>query len=423
MNGNVTRRSLTLALALAAGVLSFAAETIAQPRAANPHGPIELDCALCHGEADPDASGQDVKFDHSMTGFPLEGRHRQAHCRDCHEDPRFAFVGTGCADCHIDVHAGELGADCEQCHSPQSEWIDRDRQREAHDQTSFPLVGAHSRVDCELCHLQEAQEQFVGTPTDCWHCHHEAYAATTDPDHEAAGMGTDCSECHSPLAATWGRGDFVHPASFPLTGGHAGIACATCHTDGFGAPATDCYSCHRDDYESANDPDHAAFGFPTDCTTCHRPSDLSWDRGRFEHPASFPLTGGHSGVSCAECHVSSATPSADCYACHQADYDGTNDPNHRSAGFPTDCAACHSTRSWSPSTWDHDTLFPIYSGKHDGEWNSCADCHLNSADYGSFECIYCHEHGRTETDGHHDEVDDYVYQSTACYQCHPDGRE
>ena len=34
---------------------------------------------------------------------------------------------------------------------------------------------------------------------------------------------------------------------------------------------------------------------------------------------------------------------AGCVACHQDDYDGTNDPAHMAAGFPTDCMACHTT--------------------------------------------------------------------------------
>ena len=54
----------------------------------------------------------------------------------------------------------------------------------------------------------------------------------------------------------------------------------------------------------------------------------------------FPLTGKHQTVACAQCHVGgkyAGTPT-DCYACHQAKYQATKNPNHVAAGFPTTCA-------------------------------------------------------------------------------------
>lgn len=333
-------------LILLMGAGAVAAEDI--PRAGNPHGDIELDCYLCHSEGSWQTT-EDVKdFDHAAMGFTLEGRHAQAHCRDCHRDPRFAFVGTSCADCHVDIHKGGLGPDCASCHDPRG-WVQRSEARAAHDATAFPLVGAHSRVDCDACHSDALSGQYVGTPTDCYYCHAETWAATTNPEHQAVGFGQDCITCHSVYAATWGRGDFVHPPSFPLTGGHGALDCVDCHSDGFG------------------------------------------------------------GVS------------ADCYVCHQTDYEGTTNPNHLSAGFPTDCAACHTTTAWEPSTWDHDTIFPIYSGRHRNEWDACADCHVVSSNYMVYECIFCHEHNQNDTDNDHSEVNDYQYLSAACLECHPDG--
>ncbi|MDO9173009.1 MAG: hypothetical protein Q7W29_14380, partial [bacterium] len=73
--------------------------------------------------------------------------------------------------------------------------------------------------------------------------------------------------------------------------------------------------------------------------------------------------------------------------------------------------------------WNHDTLFPIYSGRHDNEWNACVDCHVTPTNYAVFECIFCHEHNRTETDQQHQGESGYVYQSAACFQCHPRGSE
>jgi hypothetical protein len=131
-------------------------------------------------------------------------------------------------------------------------------------------------------------------------------------------------------------------------------------------------------------------------------------------------------VACASCHVSGpiGPVAAECVSCHRADYDATTDPNHASAGFPTDCASCHGTAGWSGAAFDHDGLFfPIYSGKHRGKWSSCADCHVNPTNYSAFECILCHEHSnRNEVDNKHDGVSGYSYTSSACYRCHPDGR-
>jgi hypothetical protein len=75
-----------------------------------------------------------------------------------------------------------------------------------------------------------------------------------------------------------------------------------------------------------------------------------------------------------------------------------------------------------PSTFDHDDLFfPIYSGKHDGEWDECSDCHTEPTNYSVFSCITCHEHNQSEMDNEHREVSGYVYDSDACYNCHPNG--
>ncbi len=390
------------------------------PKAGNPHGPMKLDCTLCHGPDEGISQQVIEKFDHSATGFELEGLHSRVECRDCHQDPRFAFVGTSCADCHADIHQGRLGPVCENCHSPNG-WVEKDEQRLAHDQTSFPLVGVHARVDCDACHSDAATGHFTGTPTDCFFCHQETWAATENPDHEAVGFETDCLLCHSYFASSWGSGDFIHPANFPLEGGHRSLDCMDCHTGGFGNVATDCYSCHQEDFEGTDDPDHVSADFPLVCAVCH--TTTAWEPAQFEHDLTgFPLDGAHNGLDCLACHETGYTGTpTDCYSCHQSDYDDTNDPDHFSANFPTDCTPCHTTRAWEPSTWDHDTLFPIYSGRHREEWDSCADCHTVQSNFSVFECIFCHEHNLTDTGKDHSEVQDYEYLSVSCFECHPRG--
>ena len=206
-------------------------------------------------------------------------------------------------------------------------------------------------------------------------------------------------------------------------GGHAGLECAQCHTAGFGGAVPDCYACHQTDYEAVADPDHVDAGFPTQCVVCH--SSTAWSPASFNHDVTgFALTGAHRSADCAACHTSgyTGTPS-DCYACHQADFEGTTDPDHLTSGFGTDCAACHGTTAWEPSTWDHDPLFPITTGRHANEWVSCADCHVVAGNYSTFECIFCHEHNQTDMDRKHDEENGYQFLSTACLDCHPRGEE
>jgi hypothetical protein len=149
-------------------------------------------------------------------------------------------------------------------------------------------------------------------------------------------------------------------------------------------------------------------------------------------PATFPthndyyvLSGAHAGIatSCAECHNGNynSTPNT-CVGCHLDDYNQTNDPDHDVANFPTNCEDCHSQSAWQPATFDHDDqYFPIYSGKHNGEWNTCTDCHTNPTNYAVFSCIDCHEHNQASMNSEHQGVSGYQWNSNACLNCHPDG--
>ncbi len=485
-------RSLLFLLCLVWAGSVLAQDEPPVPRVGNPHGPMELDCKLCHAGASWELSSAS-SFDHDSTGFPLEGMHQHALCRDCHQEPVFAHIGTQCADCHTDTHRGRLGPSCSDCHTPKS-WVDQPRMREEHNATALPLVGAHERVDCDACHSGAVTGDYVGTPTDCYACHADVYAATEDPDHTLAGFSTDCERCHGVFSSTWGSGDFIHALNFPLTGAHRLAECVACHADGFaGTPTacvachqseydttvdpdhiaanfpvdcqmchtttawlpgtydhnatafpltgahrplacldchatgyvgtpTDCFACHQADYDNTVDPDHGVSMFPTDCRTCH--NTTAWEPADYDHNLTgFPLTGAHAPLDCLSCHDTGyvGTPS-DCFACHQSEYDNTIDPNHLASNFPVSCEECHTTSAWEPSTWDHDILFPIDSGKHQGEWDSCVDCHVVQTDYSVFECIFCHEHNnQTDVDNDHSEERDYTYTSIGCFDCHPRG--
>ena len=87
------------------------------------------------------------------------------------------------------------------------------------------------------------------------------------------------------------------------------------------------------------------------------------------------------------------------------------------------CYGCHPTGEVGDFT-EHDALyFPIYSGKHRDKWDDCSICHTDPSDWSVFSCIECHEHDRSKMDDEHREVNGYVYDSQACYDCHPTGEE
>ncbi len=109
------------------------------------------------------------------------------------------------------------------------------------------------------------------------------------------------------------------------------------------------------------------------------------------------------------------TSKTDCIACHQADYQ----QQHATDGYSTTCTGCHTVNNWT-SNFNHDPLFPINSGAHQGKWQTCATCHNVPGDPKQFTCLQCHI--QSEMDPKHRERSGYSYDSQSCYRCHPRGR-
>ena len=380
------------------------------------------DCTLCHNEV----QWQGSSFDHlTASGFALIEAHNTLKCTQCHQQNQLTGLPRDCFGCHESDYstvtdpnhaAGGYPRDCTTCHT-QTAWTPATFD---HNTTDFALTGKHQTVGCAECHVNNV---YTGTPKECWSCHEEDYNGVQDPNHLAGAFDHDCTVCHSTNA--WQPSTFDHNATqFPLDGAHTSVACATCHAEGYAGTATDCWSCHQSDYNGVQDPNHITNNFDHDCSTCH--STSAWQPATFDHNlTAFALTGAHISVACSDCHTDGyANTPQDCYFCHEKQYIGTNDPNHAAAQFPQQCENCHNTTDWGNTTWDHDNqYFPIYSGEHQDEWNTCGDCHVNSADYSVFECITCHDHNQTKMDDEHNEVADYQYLSSACYQCHPKGKK
>jgi hypothetical protein len=310
---------------------------------------------------------------------------------------------------------------CEGCHQTAA-W--RPATGIDHSKTRFPLTGAHLSATCTQCH---AGGRYAGTSTECASCHQGDYQRTSSPNHAAAGFPNTCATCHQTAAWRPASGIDHSRTRFPLTGAHRNLGCSACHGNGrYAGTPTECVSCHQSDYQRTSNPDHAGSGFPTTCGTCHSTSAWRPASGVDHNRTRFPLTGAHRSVACAQCHAGgryTGTPTA-CYSCHQSDYQRTGNPNHAASGFPTTCESCHATSGWRPATFNHDPLFPIYSGKHRSVWRGCDECHVAPGNFRVFECVRCHEHSnKAQVDSKHREVRNYQYVSTACYSCHPRGSE
>jgi hypothetical protein len=388
---------------------------------------LDTGCASCHGDAHRGTLGSDCTACHAVDRnfrnasrgfhkqglFPLEGRHLEVPCADCHWDGAVKGTPTRCYDCHWirrqdDPFRTRLGNECENCHRPIS-WTAVAWDHGA--ATGYPLGGQHMFLDCTNCHPGLRVDR--PPQPDCVGCHLSDYQSTQDPDHEAAGFPTDCFICHRPSDGSWDRGVFVHP--FQLVGRHALSECADCHAgEVYAGTPTDCIGCHLGDYNRADDPDHAAAGFPTDCELCHRPTDGSWDDGRFNH--SYRLAGVHATLQCESCHSSGVyegLPSR-CVDCHLDEYHAATDPNHEAAGFPTNCNQCHrgADPDWHQGRYPH-SLWPLV-GSHTAQ--RCTACHTGTVYAGlPSECVDCHLDDYNTTDDPDHAAAGFP---TSCELCH-----
>ncbi|MFN8256060.1 MAG: hypothetical protein U0W24_10255 [Bacteroidales bacterium] len=388
-----------------------------------PHGPnFNISCNVCHSTDSWKLDKEHYSFNHDSTAMPLKGQHTQVNCRSCHPTLIFSEAKTECNECHTDMHESTVGKDCSRCHNAFSWLVNNITQ--IHQQSRFPLVGVHANVDCNSCHLSETLFRFDVIGTECYSCHRDKYESATEPNHITAGFSTVCNDCHSIFAKEWNEAGFNH-SIFPLTQGHAIGDCSLCHINGdYSNTSPDCISCHQNDFNSTTNPNHSEAGFSTDCKTCHTTAP-GWKPASFDHTL-FPLTLGHAIDDCTKCHINGnySNTSNVCVSCHQNDYNNTTNPQHSTLGFSTNCQDCHTTDpGWKPAKYtQHDALsFPIYSGKHKGEWSACSECHPNASNYKVISCIDCHAHNKNEMDDKHKDEQDYIYSSDACLNCHPNG--
>jgi hypothetical protein len=387
----------------------------------SPHKKLTLACDACHVAT----SFNDIRFDHTATGFALEGQHAVAKCLSCHNIEDFSRVDRACASCHQDVHSGRSGATCEHCHTAGG-WRVFDAE-EIHADTNFPVMGRHLVLDCESCHPGMPETDFRNTSSDCYTCHRADYEGVASPDHKGSGFSTDCRECHQLLAWTPAvMGD--HDAVFPIFSGmhrNQWSDCSECHTSQGNYRVFDCLTCHEHAQDNT-DIHHA--GMPgyaytsNECLACH-PTGAA-DRYTQHDPLYFPIySGTHTGqwTDCASCHTTS-TATFSCIDCHQHEPVATDSHHNGMPGYSYTseaCYFCHPT-GVKGNFVEHDTqYFPIFSGTHSGQWTDCAACHTTGG--AAFSCIDCHAHDQPTVEVKHNGMPGYAYASQSCFGCHPTG--
>jgi hypothetical protein len=235
-------------------------------------GPPHLDrCEDCH-TVDGFHPSTFSAGDHAKARFPLAGSHRAVACMECHQSKvpsdvhgQFHFDDLSCPLCHESPHGRQFTAaasprrvasgefKCSSCHTERS-W--KETATFDHEQTAFPLAGAHQRVTCVECHRTAGQQTdirdvvFGSAPQACSGCHEDVHAGQFDRNNTAA----DCGQCHTPVE--WKQTTFDHEkySSFSLTGAHERVACSQCHLE-----AKDVNGRQVTTYR----------GTPRECAACH----------------------------------------------------------------------------------------------------------------------------------------------------------
>ena len=133
-------------------------------------------CSACHFTD----SWNTIKFDHSLTAFTLEGRHKDVECGKCHYKEennigkvfRFVSLDSKCESCHNDVHMGQFTengkSDCVRCHTFNN-WKP---EKFDHNKTRFSLEGAHQKLECSRCHpvVIKSNNQYIKYKLEDFRC-------------------------------------------------------------------------------------------------------------------------------------------------------------------------------------------------------------------------------------------------------------
>lgn len=373
------------------------------------------ECSSCHNEHH--GVNFDIihfnkrSFDHTKTGFRLQGAHARQDCKACHKpafikDPKlksrpgtYLGLSSECLNCHADYHQGRFSPVCTNCHS--FETFKNPTSNFNHNQTRFPLLGQHKSVACDKCHLITTngitKRIYRGLEfSNCTACHRDVHNNS---------FGQNCKQCHTEESfhIIKNKSSFDHDKTgFPLVGAHKNIACASCHKNNYSIHLKHdrCTDCHADYH-------HGEFtsrkGIIQDCKECHTndgftPSTFTIER---HNEQKFALTGAHLATPCFACHKKQEHWSfkkigTDCNVCHENIHSGFIDEKY----MPGDnCNLCHNTDSWQKvNGFDHSRTGFNLDGAH--AKISCAQCHFSKDSTGKetqkfktlkTDCESCHK--------------------------------
>jgi len=272
-------------------------------------------CLECH-----DGHDRMTGFDHAQSGFPLEGKHAEVSCADCHGSAPEGLALTGataqdetaeCLDCHAEpaAHQGMFVTDCSDCHTSDA-WSPANWEGFAFEHTTasgFSLARhsvdyAGQAMECVACHTGRIE---LHDFQSCITCHSSGVEQAEFLQGHMIEFGPACLDCHDGADR---MANFDHARIFPLEGAHAETACQDCHQNQvFSGTPAQCMNCH-------DEPNiHAGF-FGLQCQLCH--STKAWSPAGLQMH-NFPLDhGGQGEVACETCHTSSYTQYT-CYGCHE----------------------------------------------------------------------------------------------------------
>jgi hypothetical protein len=370
--------------------------------------------------------GQLSPGDLSRAHADLEGL---TNCTQCHEIGQ-KVIPDKCLSCHTilkdriskgkGMHADPGFEDCSDCHSEHHGreykliYWDGGQENFDHKQTGFELLGKHTSLKCNDCHIskniknkKELQEKkkdlnktFLGLTKDCLSCHR---------DEHRGQMENSCLNCHG-MHAWKPAPHFDHNnTKFRLTGLHNKLECQSCHktiTDNkfeddksylkfAGLKSDNCIDCHIDPHNNR---------FGRKCESCHNTSGWqNYAKNRFDHSkTNYPLLGKHAFVSCEKCHGASRSKNItqfdDCQDCH-SDYHAGQFQHRSDKGK---CESCHTVKGFSPAN------FTIENHKQTGF--SLTGAHL------AIPCIACHE----PTIIKNKKTLRFKFTSMQCESCHKD---
>ncbi len=386
-----------------------------------------------HGRAFRIINFSPDNFDHSITGFALDGEHSQIKCQECHQDKfisnslfkkrkdTYLGLSTKCVSCHQDVHQNTLGNNCSSCHNTIK--FKPAALFNHNSDAKFKLTGAHSKVECIKCHINEKLngkqfQKFVGLQfKNCTPCHQDVHKRQ---------FGENCIRCHNVESfKEMNRNSFDHSKTrFPLEGAHLRVSCTNCHgKDLLSKPKfTECIDCHKD----AHFGEFTVNNIVTDCKKCH--NVISFKTTLFtlaEHnKEGFRLTGAHLAVSCQSCHFKKVLRQwhfmkigERCIDCHE----NVHGVELTQKFMPDNkCESCHVTESWRTINFNHNITGFKLLGKHDSV--SCNSCHEVKNEAGKFTFRFVSLHSNCTTchnDIHFGQFNsEKIKKVSVCENCH-----